>query len=515
MAAIIHDYHFFIWLALSLAPAALYRARRLSKKGLTIAQRTGFVLLASAAGLLWSNALFVLADHVTFSAVMAALFAVMSVVAGLLIGPICYGVLYICRRASNASFLYDNRLFFALSVIWGVRLVTGKTVADTLSIWHANSYVVNYSYGFASRFLAGSILRLFAGDFVSEQEIYRFCFLTYVLLILLCSALLNRFYKNLPQKCRTAALFGIACFVCCPGSIAAMWSSGNFGKLDVYGLICALIGVALFRKMRSVPLRYLCLTLSACVAIAFYQGFVFLYFSILATVMIADIALAERGGETQKRVCCAAMAAGAVAVCFLCFQFFSTLRFANVEEMYAALAAHTDIRMGKRSMEYEYFLPLSDAFGLVENVLHSEHRRLDMLVELVLLSPLLFALVYAVIRYNRISKKLRELLNGFNLSLLTVLFIVPQFLLNVDWGRWLTAIAIDVAFIFAYWLHCGDKRMTALAKDLSERLVRNPLPYALLVLYLAMLGVFAVEGPSENVNSLYQFAFRVVSALGG
>ena len=514
MTLIYHNYHFFLWLALSLIPAAVYRVRRLSRKELTLAERTGFFLMITAASLVWSNGLFLLSDHLPFSrAVQGAAFAVGSIAVGLVIGPLCYALVRLFRKAAHVSFFYDNRMFFALSVLWGVRLLTGEKVADALSMWHASSYVVNYTYGFASRFLAGSILRLFAGDFVSEREIYWFCFAVYVLLILLCSALLNRFYKTVPQSDQPAALFGIACFMCCPGSIAAMWESGNFGKLEVYGLLCALVGVILFRKIRSVPLRYLCLTVCACAAIMFYQGFVFLHFSILATVMIADVEQAEEGKARRRRLGFAALAAAATCVCFLCFQFFAAPSFANLQETYAEPRRHTDISMGKKAIDFEYFLPLREAYTLVTAALHDTHRRFDLLLELLLLSPLLFALAYAVLRYNRGNKKPRELLNGFNLSLLTVLFIIPQFLLNVDWGRWLTAMTVDTAFIFAYRLYIGDEKLAQLAKDLSERLRKNPAPYVLLILYLHMLSVFSVESPSEDDASLIQFAFRIAGVV--
>ena len=282
------NYHFYIWLVIAVTPAVLYGVRKSAKIGQSAVHKTGYAVLVMFAALFWSNGLFKLYGHVPLApTIRAAAVVLASAVFGVLLGPVCAFLLRRINRLAHKPILSENALFFALTAIWSVQLVL--QMPDQVQEWQASSYVVNYSMGFSSRFMIGSILRLLAGSFVSAKEMYWFCFACYVILIVLCSALLNRFYKSVPQTCRPAALFGIACFVACPGSIAALWGDTSFfGKLDYYGLILSLLGVIAFRKIRSVPLRYLCLTMCACFAISIYQGYVFLYYSILAVVIIED-----------------------------------------------------------------------------------------------------------------------------------------------------------------------------------------------------------------------------------
>ena len=252
-------------------------------------------------------------------------------------------------------------------------------------------------------------------------------------------------------------------------------------------LILSLLGVIVFRKIRSVPLRYLCLTLCACFAISIYQGYVFLYYSILVVVMIEDCMRDNAQESRRARMVCSALSVAVTAAYFLCFQFISTIQFASAEEMFDALQARTDVEMSISALRYEYFLPLRDSYVLVDDTIHNQSGRLKVLFELFFLIPLLYMAACVLIRYERHGKGLRRFRNSFDLSLLTLLFVVPQFVLNVDWGRWMTAVLIDFTFILAYLLYCEDAQFSAMAEDLSERIRRNPLPAVAAVLSLNIL----------------------------
>ncbi|MBQ7542432.1 MAG: hypothetical protein IJT44_09110 [Clostridia bacterium] len=503
------NYQTFLYLAIAAVPAVLYRARRLPKDQLTAVQRTGWFLLVAAAALGWGNVLPLAARywHVPRIA-QAAAFCLASALFGLALGPVCAFILRTVRKAGESKFFTDKALFFALTAIWGVQLALH--LPDTLAGWHTCSYAVSYSMGFSSRFLLGSVMRLLFGDFVSRKEIFWFCFAVYTVFILLCSALLNRLYRKTPQENKPAVLFAIACFAACPGSAAALWNSGNYGKLEVYGLILSLLGVIAFRCIRSVPLRYLCITVCACVSIAIYQGYVFLYFTVLAVAMIEDLTNGSAHGSLRARGACAALTCLASAVCFFCFQFISTISFGSAEEMLAALQKHTDAEMDVKAIRFEYFLPLRDSYALVTNRLQAEFGRQKLFIELLLISPMIFLIAYVCLRYNRDGRGLRARCGAFNFSLLTVLFVLPQFVMNVDWGRWMTAVTINFAFIFAYRLYCGDKKLSEMAADLSVRLRENPLPAVMVILFLNALRKFAVVDPSSDVGGVVQLVNHLI-----
>ena len=198
------------------------------------------------------------------------------------------------------------------------------------------------------------------------------------------------------------------------------------------------------------------------------------------------------------------------AACFLCFQFISTVPFSSAEEMLAALQTHTDAQMAAKAIEFEYFAPPQDAYYLVTKMIFDRSGRMMMLIELCLLSPLVCMIAYVIARYGRSGKGLRRFRNGFDLSLLTILFIVPQFLLNQDWGRWITAMAIDLAFILFYRLYRDDAQLAEIAEGLSKRLQKNPLPAVLVIVYLGVLQKYAVLLPSLDVEHVTQFLVNLL-----
>ena len=85
--------------------------------------------------------------------------------------------------------------------------------------------------------------------------------------------------------------------------------------------------------------------------------------------------------------------------------------------------------------------------------------------------------------------------------LLVLLCAAPEFLLNVDWGRWQTALIIDIVFGVLWLADAGFAEMRAALAALGRRAERHRFAAGLVVLYLASLDRFhAATFPAEAEN---------------
>lgn len=150
---------------------------------------------------------------------------------------------YITNFIFSLSFLiekikYELVIFLYLCMLF---MQNPGRINDWVSAW----YVLNYKDGIGSRLLIGTILNFFFGEYITHNEVFLFVFCTLTILIGFVSFLAGRVIRS-SNKDKSFAVFFIAMYLACPGSIAYLWTSGNMGRLETYSLVFFLFGVVLF-----------------------------------------------------------------------------------------------------------------------------------------------------------------------------------------------------------------------------------------------------------------------------
>lgn len=380
----------------------------------------------------------------------------------------------------------------------------------SINSWTTIWYAIDYkSAGFGSRILMGSILNLLlGGHFISKEIIYLYVVICILFIIILTSCLLGRFIRKCAQTHREAAWFFTLCYLVAPFNIEHFWT-GEMGRLESFLVLFLLLFTIGFRKIKNIHAKYLLACFISVICIACYQGYVFMYFPVLFTVTILGIAEAESSKANRKTAII-----WNTVVCFVnvitavIFQFMTNLRYESVEELFAQLEKHTDIDMTVGTLTCEYVMDIPkrwQAFNYPFLFTGNEHPREKLFLLVLILFPL-------IIMFMCIWKKLYESeIHSFIFwILLSDLAILPMFILNMDWGRWLAALGAVQFFQIFYLMYTQPAGAKKAMDSLGTFVTNHHLLCILFLIYLMPLGkIHGFTFPAE-VNTLMDIV-RMIS----
>lgn len=408
-------------------------------------------------------------------------------------------------------FLYEYRREGLIFLLLFLELL--RTLPDAIYDWCNAFFVVDYSLGFDSRLLIGSVLKLFYPEYLPARSVYHFVLLSLIVLLLLVSCLLGYALRRLQKtSAGTGLLLLVVLYLACPGSPAYLWSTENMGRLDLYLLILTLLGGILYLKVSSVTVRLIAFTVTGLLAICVHQAFIFVFFPLLFLMFIDT--MTEYGTKKKHFILGIAGLVLLVAAAAY-FQFFSHINATSPEALVSSLSARTDMAIGDSPLRLEYFSDFAASTLSVISAEAGERIRYG-IITVFLLLPLAFIYGYL---WKTIAHILRKGVGGsisvsfpekfkYWMILLSQLAFVPVFLLTLDWGRWfgafLTVQAMQIIFLAAK----KDAVVLSALSSLGTTLRRHPYPFLVLILYLASMHKFeAVLLPDAPAffSSVYRF----------
>ena len=394
--------------------------------------------------------------------------------------------------------------------LWMIQLII--QLPEEITKWVECWYAVDYSMGLGSRFLIGSILSLFYDGFMDRRIAYVFCVVSLVFLIALCSFMLGKLLNKTKYKAAVALL--VAYLWASPASLASYWNVKNFGRLEVYTLLISLVCVSIFLKLRKKWMKYGVLCLGAIICNAIYQGYVFLYFPILFIVIVCE----AYKNEFKKRDLLGGFAV-LVSACisFLFFQFGTSIVFETQAEFEAAIAAKSNVHISSGAIMCEMFMGISEVFELliVPFITGDDFPREIFAITMILLTPIVvtgIALYMKCFENFKIKEK-NVFKNPYFWCAVCQLAILPQFLLNIDWGRWVISIVSVFFFGVLYMVYIEMEEMNHAIALLEEFLKKYYFVAMTIVLYFTLFTKFTEHGLRNQLYIIINNAVKVVGTL--
>lgn len=418
-------------------------------------------------------------------------------------------ILYLAVHPGKLDF-FRRRKWFFLVLAWLLTQVIFGHAYEYMDSWRNVWYVTDYSLGFGSRFLIGTLCRLLFGEYISSQQ---------AAAVVLCSLLLSFVYvafmadaviRGSDREHRPAVIFLLLCLLCSPASVGAMGGLEVFGRMENFTFLVCIIAVLLFVKMKSVPAKYVVLSILGTLCNAIYHGYVFLYFPILLMLMVDDI-FAEKE-HPWRRTALAAGACVPVGLSFLYFQFFASTTCTNAEEMAALLQRRTDMSIISEPFYYELFAPITESYRhFAEPILQGPARQRLFLTILLVLPVVVVTLALYLKCFALVHAQGQSVWRTpYPWFLLMQLCALPQFLLNVDWGRWMLALGVDLFFGILYLVYRRRTEMLQAMQSLTRFLEQKRVTALMTLLWLAGLGRFKAVNFLPVVNSLWDFIARII-----
>ena len=138
---------------------------------------------------------------------------------------------------------YPIELMVSMYLLYSLYINRAGAIYGYVNAW----YVINYSYGFGSRLLIGSLISLLTGGFVTKVFAYNFVLVSLCAGCILLALVIGKVYKKMPDtRSKTAVLFLTVFYLMSPASPEYLWTGENMGRLETYLLLLTLVTVIVF-----------------------------------------------------------------------------------------------------------------------------------------------------------------------------------------------------------------------------------------------------------------------------
>lgn len=383
---------------------------------------------------------------------------------------------------------------------------------QTLNSWCSVWYATDYSMGIGSRFFIGSVLRFFHRNYLEAETAYRFYIAVLILLIALTSYLLNEVIRCTNAAHKKSVLFIVLCFISGPGYISALWSEENMGRLETYTLFLTFLSVIFFIWIRNIYIRYGITTLFSCISIAIYQGNLFMYYTIILMLIIEDCLSSDSHAFAKRML--GLFNVFFTGISFVYFQFFSFTTFKNTEEMTASLRSRTNLHIEPSAINFELYQSVKTAFEKVTLPFLTEAMpRERTLMTLLLLLPIVILITAIYLKCCGSAKTAGKhiLASPYLYYILLPLTILPQFILNTDWMRWMISIYIIIFFGILYLSYKNHIGMSQALDSLDTFIDNHMLLCSVVILYLAGLNKFSGRIFLPETDALISLLSNIIS----
>lgn len=407
------------------------------------------------------------------------------------------------RKLGSWADKYSVELMVGMFLLYSVYINRADEIYGYVQPW----YVIDYSYGFGSRLVIGSIMHLICGEVVTKAAAYCFVVASLCLLCIAVALFAGFVYRHAEDKdIKKAVLFLIVFYLTSPASPEYLWTAENMGRLDTYLFLITVGSAFIYFKVKNLYVRYLLFTLSGIVAVFIHQVYFFLFFPFLLVAMLQDL---WKGEWDKRKALCAAGSVLCIGGIFLYMQLGSGIYY-DYGELMARLNSHADFPVDGAPMEAEYFWTLKDHFykNMMPEIPH--HLKYGFMLVCMLVPAWGGGLGIWICSVRSADRRQRV---KYILMLLTNLAYLPVFIMMNDWGRWFAALFI-VAFLNIMLLAGdGDKGTCATLKKLGVCIARNPVPFILIILYISTFEKFEALNFPEQVTDFYYTTYNIKNGL--
>ncbi len=370
----------------------------------------------------------------------------------------------------------------------------GLIVFFTTCQWRGRSYnttmlAFDYKNGFTSRALLGTLYHLLDRLLPVNMINYRAAFAFAIVITLLFLLLIMLFAKKVLSLCdpqlKDAVMVTFLLFI---SAAMATFSGGyNFLRVDIFMLAVSVIGAFC---VISQKLEWLVIPLSA-IGVMFHQGYVFMYFNIILVLLIIRFIDVENIREKVRYGVCFIGSFLLGSVLFLYFELFSRN---SGEAVYERIVADAEALSYKGI--YHTTLLAHEVLGIdlgdVERGLRLVNR-IQFPLYIIVMIPFIVLFIMVFVGMFSEAKRLGRNRFKYLCVLAGSLTMLPDFVLKVDYGRWVMSVVAYYFIVLLALLAMKDEVTEAVIARLNARLSGKLWSYMLPVYPLFFLPYWDVD----------------------
>lgn len=376
--------------------------------------------------------------------------------------------------------------------------------------YNTTMLALSYEYGFTSRSLLGTLYHLLDAvlplDLIDYRAVVATAYVATILFVLFVEYFLYRCLRCCEgEMVKYGEYLALILSLCLVSTFSFPY---NFFRVDIFMILVSLLGVLCLVKERA---QWLVVPLSA-LGVMFHQGYVFMYFNLIL-VLLFYRALSwwkEDRRKARRYGLLFALSFLVGSVLFLWFEFFSR---SNGAAFFDTIKSEAE----KLSYDgiYHSTLLYHEVLGIDLASTEEEFSRVNAVQILMCGIVCLPMLVSGVRFFAGLIKKAKGASEKWKYLavVLGAATILPDFLLKIDYGRWMAAVVVYYVGIVLALLAMKDPIMETQVRESGERLIQRPgiaLWIMVVILLLPFLDVnidpfFRHLGSIVNKNFLHWY----------
>lgn len=369
--------------------------------------------------------------------------------------------------------------------------------------YNTTMLALSYEYGFTSRSLLGTLYHLLDAvlplDLIDYRAVVATAYVATILFVLFVEYFLYRCLRCCEgEMVKYGEYLALILSLCLVSTFSFPY---NFFRVDIFMILVSLLGVLCLVKERA---QWLVVPLSA-LGVMFHQGYVFMYFNLIL-VLLFYRALSwwkEDRRKARRYGLLFALSFLVGSVLFLWFEFFSR---SNGAAFFDTIKSEAE----KLSYDgiYHSTLLYHEVLGIDLASTEEEFSRVNAVQILMCGIVCLPMLVFGVRFFAGLIKKAKGAPEKWKYLavVLGAATILPDFLLKIDYGRWMAAVVVYYVGIVLALLAMKDPVMEAQVRESGESLIRRPGMALWLMIVLLLLPFLDV-----NIDPFFRHLGSIVN----
>ena len=363
--------------------------------------------------------------------------------------------------------------------------------------YNTTMLALSYEYGFTSRSLLGTIYHVLDALLPLEMMDYGVVLHFAQIVTGLFFLFLMYFSYICLKHCKEEA-FGATEFVLFSldiVTVATFSSAYNFFRVDLFMMLVAMICALLLVNKKA---EWLVIPMS-CIGVMFHQGFVFMYFNVALVLLLYLFLSSDKKGKVKYGIIFAVSFLAGSAL-FLWFEFFSRTNGAAIIDQVVA-----DARAVSFEGKYHSTLLAHEVLGVDLSGDESEWHKMNILQMgcfVVLMLPYLMIFIRF---FKGLFKKAATAVDKWKyfFVLAGACTMLPDFLLKIDYGRWVMAVVAYYTIVLVALVVLGDQGIRAQLSETYDYYKNKEWGFLLLLypIMLVPLGDVDINGFVQQISA--------------
>lgn len=368
------------------------------------------------------------------------------------------------------------------------------TYQNVVRSYNSTMLALSYEYGFTSRSLIGTIYHIL--DHILPVNMMQYSMtllfaqictaLFFAFLLWFCFLCMKRCKEEYMKPCEYLLLFFMVF------TISTFSAGYNFFRVDMFMIWVSVVAAILIIYEKA---EWLVVPLSA-IGVMFHQGYVFMYFNIILILLIYKFFDAKDPKKRRRYAILFAASFLTGSVLFLWFEFFSR---SNGYLFYESIVE--DARNLSLNGAYHTTLLDHEVLGVDLSYTEKRFRKINFVQFPLFVMWMLPYTITAVGFFKRIFQRCTNLLEKGKYLFVAIgsLTMLPDFILKIDYGRWILTLVIYYAVVLLALVMMGDAYVSEELAVTYQRIKKKPW-----TLFFVLYPIFFFPFCDVDINTFMQ-----------